>query len=85
MNSTDRPLPRYRYEDQEVEAFLITGIDEPDIGALLHGPDGLRHPVKVRFLREHEPHEGGYYLRFASGLESFMDADVFTANFRRVV
>lgn len=84
MAATDRPLPRYRYEDQEVEAFLITGIDVPDIGALLHGPEGLQHPVKAQFLNDHDPHVGGYYIRFASGLESFMDADIFEVNFREI-
>jgi hypothetical protein len=77
-------LPRYTFEQQQVDAFKITGIDVPDIGALLHGPDGIEHPVRARYLDDHEPYVGGYYIRFDSGQESFMDADVFEVNFRRV-
>jgi hypothetical protein len=77
-------LPRYSIGREEVEAFPILAIEFPDIGVRLCGPDGLRHGVRNRYLRDHRPYVGGYYLRIGSENEYFLDAREFERYYKPV-
>lgn len=73
-------LPKYRCH-KEVEAFKITHIQYEAPGSRLHGGVGVDAPVSCDYMDKHQPWEGGYYVRYADGYESFSPAEAFEAGY----
>ena len=80
-------LTRYR-SHKEVEAGRIVGItpasdESPDSfpGSLTVEGEG-RIDVTRAYLEKHNPHLGGYFVRYADGYESFSPAEAFEAGYR---
>lgn len=78
-------LPRYRIADAIVEAFMITNMDVIESRVVLWGPNGIRLSVRESYVKGNTPNVGGYYVCFADGAETFVDALDFHANFQPIM
>lgn len=91
--ATTLPLPHYR-SHKLVQAALITGMLGP---GPLQGGDGARlllrlpscdghvtveQAVSAEYMRKHDPREGGYFVRYADGYESFSPAEAFEQGYK---
>lgn len=78
-------LPKYQ-SHKVVEAFKIGKIRYwRSGGAVLKAEDGLiEQEVDSAYVLKHDPHPGGYYVRYATGYESFSPADAFEAGYTRI-
>ena len=81
-------LPRYKCH-KEVEAVKIAKIkayidDDDNITGIIIPFDSDIEPINVKqeYLNKHEPEEGGYYVRYADGYESFSPAEAFEAGYK---
>jgi hypothetical protein len=75
-------LPLYRIGNTYVEAFMIIHIDRPGSAVVLWGPNDIRIAVTSSYLVDHRPYEGGYYVSFPDGAQTFVSADDFDTNFK---
>ena len=90
MAETSRELPRYR-SHKEVWALKIASIkaidEKPnDEGAMIVPTDDGYAPIHVTsaYMRKHEPKEGGYWVRYPDGYESWSPAESFDGGYTRV-
>lgn len=76
---TERPdLPKY-YSHKIVEAFQIATIAvQPDGSAIIgNKPDVSPFIVSATYVSKHRPLQGGYYVRYEDGYESWSPAKAF--------
>ena len=74
-----KSLPKYRCH-KEVRAAKIATIKTPTngTGVLIFEDENLwRVTVSKEYMQKHQPYEGGYYVKYADGYESFSPADAF--------
>jgi hypothetical protein len=79
-------LPRYRsfkvVEAAKINQVVSDGM-RPGVTLVLDGqPEHLR--VSVEYFNKHQPHPGGYYVRYEDGYESFSPAKAFEEGYTRI-
>ncbi len=81
-------LPRWKCH-KEVCAAKITGIacgrhdgKGPGATLLFEGDDEIC--VSEDYMAKHDPEEGGYYVRYDDGYESFSPAAAFESGYTRI-
>lgn len=78
------PLPIYHGEEQQVMAVKVSKVEtlEDESGLIFPKEHGI-NPIIVtkEYMEEHEPQEGGFYVRDDKGNESFSSADDFKEEF----
>lgn len=59
--------------------------DQADGGGFLFWGDGQK-PIQVSkaYLAKHQPKEGGYYVRYEDGYESFSPAEAFEGGYKKL-
>ena len=73
-----REMPKYKCH-KEVWALKIKHIDHMENGALITPEeDGYaKFEVSSAYVKAHNPKEGGYFVVYKKGYQSFSPADVF--------
>lgn len=86
MNQVAAEMPRYK-SHKEVHALKIVSIRSRSVadGARLHF-DHPFAPIEVdqKWLEQHEPKEGGYYVVYEDGYTSWSPAEAFESGYARV-
>ena len=79
------PLPRYLCH-KIVSAMKISSINVFDDGVFLYCSEPSVGPVRVdqRYIDQHKPMVGGYYVRYEDGYESWSPASAFESGYRRI-
>lgn len=87
MTDTIKGLPKWKCH-KEVWAVKILNIrpgtiegDRP--GATIEAEEGS-FSVGEEYIAKHDPEEGGYYVRYADGYESFSPAKAFEEGYTRI-
>jgi hypothetical protein len=87
MSEVQRELPKYR-SHKEVWALKILSVCFTDNqpGAMLRTSEpGYSHvSISAEYLQKHQPHPGGYYVRYQDGYESFSPAEAFESGYTRI-
>lgn len=82
-------LPQYQCH-KKVRAVMIdtieTNEDEPGLYGLHYnvgsdGDEGSYVEVDQAYMEKHKPQEGGYYVEYENGYESYSPAEVFEAGY----
>jgi hypothetical protein len=83
VSETTPALPRYR-SHKIVEAAKILDVIHYSSSAIADGWGGVLRldgfgswRVQAEYVAKHDPKEGGYYVRYADGYESFSPAEAF--------
>lgn len=89
MSQPASEIPRYACH-KKVRAFKIKSITggtaETDGVVTIIPEDENIAPVEVGrdYVKKHDPEEGGYYVRYEDGYESFSPAAAFEAGYTRI-
>lgn len=87
MSQDKRVLPRYRCH-KEVDAVLIGDMHGGAgvVSTILVPADDSYDVIVVTrgYVTKHQPHIGGYYVRYADGYESFSPAEAFEQGYTRI-
>ena len=83
---TDRQLPKYKCH-KEVSALKIKDIIDANLGTKMidSEEDGYEpFTVSADYVRKHNPKQGGYYIVYKDGYESYSPAKAFEEGYTQI-
>jgi hypothetical protein len=78
-------MPKYKCH-KEVHALKIKHVDHMEHGAMITPEEAgfAKIEVSEAYVKAHHPKEGGYYVVYKGGYESFSPADAFEGGYDRI-
>ena len=77
-------MPSYK-SHKEVTAVKITSIEKlQDGSAIISADEQENFIVSSEYVNKHDPHVGGYWVKYDDGYESFSPAEAFESGYTRI-